>query len=141
MDSNILNVKTKFLLKYASDSSIVKQAQEVMNKIYNENPAWWPYGLTVEGHKDVYLVKDATTNKVAGFVGWQELFENGKHVGSYSIGILPEFRGKGFAKEAVAKIISKKAAQVDIVRSYIKKENTTSKHLANSLNIPIIEDF
>lgn len=41
-----------------------------MDKIYNENPTWWPYGLNVEGHKDVYLVKDATTNEVAGFVGW-----------------------------------------------------------------------
>lgn len=69
------------------------------------------------------------------------MLENGKKVGSYSIGILPEFRCKGFAKEAVAKIISKKASQVDIVRSYIKKENTMSKNLAKSLNIPIIEDF
>jgi hypothetical protein len=41
-----------------------------MNSIYNENPKYWPYGLNVEGHDEVYLVRDSLTKKACGFVGW-----------------------------------------------------------------------
>jgi hypothetical protein len=43
-----------------------------MDRIYNENPSWWPYGLNVEGHDSVYIIEDKLTKQAAGFLGWQE---------------------------------------------------------------------
>lgn len=140
----VLKINHQNLTKQAyvsPDTELAKEAQSIMDTIYNENPNWWPYGLNVQCHDDVYIVKDKLTEKSAGFVGWQTRTQNGKRIGSYSIGILPEFRGNGFAKEAVAKIVKEKAKEVDEVKSYVKKENTKSKALAKSLNIPVIEEF
>lgn len=117
------------------------EVREIMQKIYNEDPSYWPYGLGISGHQSVYLIRDNMTKAAAGFVGWQEQMEHGKKIGSYSIGILPEYRGNGFAKEAVAKIIQKKAARVDEVRSYVCSHNNRSKGLAKTLNITVHEDF
>jgi RimJ/RimL family protein N-acetyltransferase len=78
------------------------------------------------------------TKQACGFVGWQELCKNNKRVGSYYIGILPEYRGNGMAKEAVAKILQKKAAQVDYVRAFVMPHNDKSRQLANSLGIPVV---
>lgn len=117
------------------------EVREIMQKIYNEDPSYWPYGLGISGHQSVYLIRDNMTKAAAGFVGWQEQMERGKKIGSYSIGILPEYRGNGFAKEAVAKIIQKKAARVDEVRSYVCSHNNRSKGLAKTLNITVHEDF
>lgn len=117
------------------------EVQNVMSRIYNEDPSYWPYGLAIPGHQDVYAIRDSQTEKIAGFVGWQEVKQNGKKVGSYSIGILPEYRGRGFAKEAVAKILLKKAAGVDSVCAYVMSHNAPSKKLANSLSVPIKEKF
>lgn len=77
------------------------------------------YGLGIPGHDGVYLIRDKMTKQAAGFVGWQQMMEGGRLIGSYYIGILPEYRGHGFAKEAVAKILREKAAGVDEVRSYV----------------------
>lgn len=126
---------------FVVDSELVKQAQSIMNEIYKENPAHWPYGLTVEGHDSVYIIEDNLTKKAAGFVGWQEHYENGEKIGSYSIGILPEFRNKKLAKEAVSKLIQEKSASVDKIVSYIIAGNSPSEKLAKSLNIPIIHSF
>lgn len=130
------------------DSSLSKKASnsrqvvtDIMDKIYKEDPSYWPYGLSIAGHNSVYLIKDASTNDPVGFVGWQEIKRSGKKVGSYSIGILPEYRNRGFAKEAVAKIIREKADGVDEVRSYICPHNYRSKGLANSLHVKIQEKF
>lgn len=106
-----------------------------MSRIYNENPSYWPYGLTMDCHKDVYLIRDNMTKAAAGFVGWQTVKEGDKKIGSYSIGILPEYRGNGFAKEAVAKILLKKASEVDEVRCYVVASNKKSQNLADSLHI------
>lgn len=127
------------LSKHASNSRQI--VSEIMDKIYKEDPSYWPYGLSIPGHTNVYLIKDASTNEPVGFVGWQEIKREGKKVGSYSIGILPEYRNKGFAKEAVAKVIREKAAGVDEVRSYVCPHNYRSKGLANSLHINIQEKF
>lgn len=112
-----------------------------MQRIYEEDPSYWPYGLDVPGHESVYLIRDAMTKAAAGFVGWQEMYEGFKKIGSYSIGILPEYRNKGFAKEAVAKILMEKSAGVDEVRSFICDWNAKSKGLANSLGIKIQTKF
>lgn len=118
-----------------------QEVQEIMQQIYNEDPSYWPYGLDILGHQSVYMIRDNMTKKAAGFVGWQVSIEKGKKIGSYSIGILPEYRQKGFAKEAVAKVLREKAASVDEVRSYICSHNFKSKKLANSLGITIQEKF
>lgn len=112
-----------------------------MKRIYEEDPSYWPYGLDIPGHESVYLIRDAMTKAAAGFVGWQEERKGFRKVGSYSIGILPEYRGKGFAKEAVARIIMEKAAGVDEVRAYVCSHNTRSKGLANSLGIKVHTEF
>lgn len=130
---------TSGLVKYASNG--LAEVKSIMRRIYEEDPSYWPYGLDTSNHDSVYLIRDAMTKEAAGFVGWQVLRENGRKVGSYSIGILPEYRSKGFAKEAVARVIQKKAASVDEVRSYICSHNYRSKGLANSLGIKIQEKF
>lgn len=119
----------------------VDEVRSIMKRVYNDDPSYWPYGLDVDGHESLYLIRDNMTKAAAGFVGWQEQRINGRKIGSYSIGILPEFRSKGFAKEAVAKIIMEKSAQVDEVRSYVCSHNARSKGLANSLGINIQEKF
>lgn len=141
---NMLKVKTSKMYKQAfvPNSSLIKQAQHLMDTIYKENPEWWPYGLNVEGHDSVYIIKDNLTKQAAGFVGWQERREdNGLLYGSYTVGVLPEFRNKHLAKEAVAKLIQEKKAGVDKIVSYVCPNNIPSKKLAESLNIPVIEEF
>lgn len=127
--------------KRAYSTKSYMEVQDVMNRIYNEDPTYWPYGLTIPGHSDVYAIRDKQTEKIAGFVGWQEIKQAGKKVGSYTIGILPEYRGKGFAKEAVAKILLEKSAGVDTVRAYVMHHNGPSKALAKSLSVPVKEKF
>lgn len=117
--------------------------REVMKRIYDENPSYWPYGLTIRGHQSVYLIKDARTHAPVGFVGWQETREGFpmRKVGSYSIGILPEYRGQDFATEAVAKVLLEKSAEVDEVRCYVVPGNKKSKGLAHKLHIRTYEKF
>lgn len=145
---DIINVKHKQIIPAfeknasADTKNLYSEVTDVMNTIYNENPKYWPYGLHIPGHDSVYAVRDNETEKIAGFVGWQEqLADDGKIVGSYSIGILPEYRGKGLAKEAVAKVLQEKVAHVDRVVSYIVTGNTASDGLANSLKINTIHKF
>lgn len=139
-----------FIELYMPKSGIEKAAstekeecRKIMQAIYDENPSYWPYGLDVESHDSVYLVKDKMTKAAAGFVGWQEFVEypSMKKIGSYSIGILPEYRGNGFAAEAVAKLLQKKASGVDEVRCYAKSDNRPSHALANKLHINIETKF
>lgn len=133
----IIQVKNFGFIKHASSDNSLSEVRDIMECIYNENPKYWPYGLNVEGHDEVYLIRDSLTKKACGFVGWQQLIENGKKIGSYSIGIKPEYRGNGLAKEAVAKLLKDKIDKVDIVKSYIIRGNNNSVKLAQSLKIPI----
>ena len=132
------------LTKQASssvDMSAREEARDIMRRIYDEDPSFWPYGLDIPGHESLYLVRDKLTKQAAGFVGWQEMLDGGKKVGSYSVGILPEYRKKGFAKEAVAKILRIKSASVDEVRAYVMDHNTPSKALASSVGVKVTEKF
>lgn len=117
------------------------EVQAAMKRIYEENPGYWPHGLSIAGHDAVYAVREVGTEKVAGFVGWQERVENGRRIGSYSIGILPEYRQRGFAKEAVAKVLQLKAASVDEVRAYVMPGNTPSEGLAGALRLDVFNEF
>lgn len=125
----------------ALDMSAREEARGIMKKIYDEDPSYWPYGLDIPGHESLYIVRDNMTKQAAGFVGWQELVERGRRVGSYSIGILPEYRNRGFAKEAVAKILQIKSANVDEVRAYVMPHNKPSHNLADSLGVKVQESF
>lgn len=129
------------LEKYASAGAVT--CQQVMRRIYNEDPSYWPYGLDLAGHQSVYLIKDAATHQPVGFVGWQVSREGYplRKVGSYSIGILPEYRNQDFASEAVAKVLLEKAATVDEVRCYVMPHNKRSKGLAHKLHVHTYEKF
>jgi len=114
-----------------------------MGQIYGENPEYWPYGLNIGGHDGgCWLVREASTMKAAGFVGWQERSEWLKDrfikVGYYTIGILPEFRNRGMAKQAVDALLRRKSASVDMVKAFIVPGNNKSMSLAKSLGIAVV---
>lgn len=128
--------------KSAADYNQTARAEcsAIMDKIYNENPSYWPYGLNIEAHDGgVYMIREASSHKPVGFTGWQERDVDGKKIGYYSVGVLPEYRNNGYAKQAVAKLIQIKAANVDEVQALISARNKPSLALADSLHISVIK--
>ncbi len=151
-----------FKVSYVSAVDGLKEARQIMDRIYRENPKHWPNGLTPE-HFDggVYLIREKQSNAAVGFCGWQERNEikdrggrktarskdpvldrlgdmygvDAIKVGYYSIGILPEYRRNHFAKEALQKLIAVKSAGVDQVRALIMASNTPSLGLADALGV------
>ena len=125
---------------YTFDSELRRECEDIMARIYKEEPSYWPEGLNISGHHDLYMIREASTKKAVGFTGWQEFVkEGGKKVGYYTIGILPEYRHNGFAKEAVRKLIAKKANSVDRVEAFIAPHNQPSLNLAARLGIGVIK--
>jgi hypothetical protein len=117
-----------------------RECEDIMKKIYDENPSYWPYGLDMASHDGgVYMIREASSRKPIGFTGWQERMDGDSKVGLYSIGILPEYRNNGYAKQAVSKLISIKAANVDRVQALVMKHNKPSLALADALHIPVIK--
>ena len=116
-------------------ASSIKEAEHILKEIYEESPEYWPNGLSSK-HFDggLYLIREASTKDPVGFVGWQERNEGMDKIGYYSIGVQKEHRRRGFAKEAVNKIISEKSAGVDIVRALVVEKNKPSMELASSLD-------
>jgi RimJ/RimL family protein N-acetyltransferase len=128
----------EFHTKQAFTSPYKKEAKEILDRIYQENPAHWPYGLDMECFDGgCYMIREASTKKAVGFTGWQNRVMGDKTVGYYSIGILPEFRKKSWAKEAVFKTIAHKLNECDEVRALIKADNIPSIRLAESLGVGI----
>ena len=131
-------VKSASSSEYTLNPSARAECEHIMGKIYSEDPSYWPYGLTVSGHNGgMYMIRQASTNEAVGFTGWQERAEDGKRVGYYSVGVLPEYRGNGFAKRAVSQLLAKKASTVDKVQAFIMSHNRKSMNMANSLGVPI----
>jgi hypothetical protein len=128
-----------FAIKSAAASDL-ETAKRIMQAVYAENPSYWPYGLDA-GQFDggLYLISKQAGASPVGFVGWQEREREGRRIGYYAVGVLPEYRRSGFAKAAVSKIVADKSASVDEVRAMIMEHNTASKSLAQSLAIPIEE--
>jgi hypothetical protein len=87
----------------------------------------------------LYLVKKSSSDAPVGFVGWQKFAEAGRDIGYYAIGILPEYRRRGFAKQAVTQVIREIGNQCDEVKAMVMTHNQPSKALARSLSIPMIE--
>lgn len=121
----------------ADTISSMQEAERIMEQIRREEPLHWPNGLSAD-HFDggLYLVRDKQAATAVGFVGWQERREGMRKVGYYAIGILPEHRKQGLARDAVATMLAKKASQVDQVKAMIVEGNTPSVRLADGLGVP-----
>jgi predicted acetyltransferase len=130
-----------YYAELTKSASSIKEADRILHDIYKEDPSHWPNGLTSH-HFDggLYLVRDSDTQKAAGFVGWQERHDGMHKVGYYSVGIKPEYRRRGFAKEAISKLLKEKSAGVDKVRALVVSTNTPSKKLADAVGVPVIEN-
>lgn len=112
---------------------------DTLDRIYQDNPTWWPYGLRRDMLDDAHAIIERGTGKQAGFTGWQFRHDpDGKKVGYYAIGLLPEFRGKGYAKAALRQLFAGKPADVSAVRAFIVPGNTPSERLAASLGVPVV---
>lgn len=140
---SVLDTADGFLSKSAStNEGLVKKCDDILDRIYNENPDYWPYGLSRRMFEDspaseLHLILDKKANTPVGFVGWYELHQGLRKVGYYSIGVLPEHRNSGFAKEAVQKMVAARASGVDEVRAMVRKGNQPSTALAKALKIPV----
>jgi len=119
-----------------------RECEEMMDRIYREAPDKWPHGLHMSGFDGgVYMIREASTGKPVGFTGWQEKrAANGKKVGYYSIGILPEYRRNGYAKAAVSQLLVKKAHRVDKVEAFIARDNKPSIGLAEALGVDVVHE-
>lgn len=129
-----------FKIARATSSESYKIAADLCERIRSESPEYWPNGLDPSLFDGgLYLVRKSASLEPVGFVGWQERWETEKNAflktGYYSIGIAPEYRNNGFAKEAVAKLIAMKSASVDRVRALIVDKNKPSQELAKSLGV------
>jgi hypothetical protein len=110
--------------------------KDIMKEIYEEEPSYWPNGLSMGHHDDVYLVREKKANKPVGFVGFQKIADNtGKLTGYYTIGILKDYRNQGFAKEAVQTMLEEKHPEVAEVKALIMEHNEPSLELAKSLDV------
>jgi len=113
------------------------KVRDIMDQVYQEDPTKWPQGLDIPSHDGgVYMIRSASGD-AAGFVGWQERVKEGKTVGYYTVGVLPEFRGKGMAKAALNKLLEEKRAGVDEVHAFIAPQNVPSRKLAEALGVKV----
>ncbi len=133
--------------------SSLQEAQGILKRIYEEQPKYWPYGLSSENFDaGLYLIREKQANQPVGFCGFQirndyeptHFIPGGGQAmrlvktGYYSIGILPAYRQNGFAKAAVAQLIRAKSATVDRVKALIVAGNQPSLGLARSLGVPAL---
>lgn len=127
-------------LKTASAADVNKAAS-LLSRIYDENPAHWPYGLTVSHFDpgDLFLVYKQASEDPVGFVGWQERAVGFEKLGFYSVGTLPEHRGLGAARTGLSQLLAVKSAGVDRVMALVVDGNTPSEKLANRLGVPVIK--
>lgn len=109
----------------------------LLESIRQENPDHWPHGLSQEHFLpgDLWAITKKASDDPVGFVGWQEIQQNGERVGCYSIGVAPDYRRLGLAKKAVAHVLDQRADGVDKVVAFIEKTNAPSLKLAQSLGV------
>lgn len=127
-------------VKKANECAADKVAQ-LLESIRSERPEHWPYGLSADMFDpgDLYLISKSASEDPVGFVGWQERDLEGQRVGLYSIGVLPQHRHQGIAKEAVHQLLSRKAANVDRIAALVVDGNVPSEKLAASLGVPLLK--
>lgn len=125
--------------QHASASCLT--ANDVLNAIYEEHPEHFdPVKLNTsiyDGPDDkLFLIRDKVSKGLAGFVGLQkrELSYNDNNPAYYiSIGVLPEYRGRGIAKHNVLKAIKSFTSKDDDLLWTVNKGNDASIALYNSL--------
>jgi hypothetical protein len=123
-----------------ADAADFNRTADIMRRVLAEDPSYWPYGLDASQFDGgLYMISKSASHEPVGFVGWQVRQEQGRDIGYYAIGVLPEFRQQGFAKEAVTSLLREKSASVDEVRALVCSHNQPSKNLARSLGVTLIE--
>ena len=111
---------------------------EVLNRIYNSDKAWWPYGLKRSMLDKAWLINDPESGQPAGFTGWQFRQQDGQKMAFYAVGVLPEFRRKGLAKRALTEMFDRHLpADVAGVRAFIVPSNAPSLSLAAKLGVQV----
>jgi GNAT superfamily N-acetyltransferase len=115
-----------------------EKVASIIEQIVEEDPSYWPYGCPPDVFEDLYLIRKEASQEPVGFVGWQVCLEKEGSVGYYAIGILPEHRRHGYARQAVKEVISKCSHTVDRVRAFIMPHNRPSQELAKSIGVPIV---
>jgi len=132
-----------FKVSHVYNQQSLKEARDIMERIRAEEPKYWPHGLSAD-HFDggCYLIREKQSSVPVGFTGFQTRIEKEagvpKRVGYYSIGILPEYRKSGFAKQAVSRLLEMKAATVHRMKAMIVEGNAPSMALAESLHVPAV---
>ena len=113
--------------------------KQVLDRIYQDNPSYWPHGLNRGQLDEAYLIRDPATKQSAGFVGWQvRRDDTGKRAAYYAVGILPEFRRQGLAKRALQEMFREhRPADVQDIRAFIVPGNEPSTQLAQQLGVQI----
>jgi ribosomal protein S18 acetylase RimI-like enzyme len=114
-----------------------RAASTVMQQIVDERPEHWPDGCEPEMFDDLRLINHA--GKLAGFVGWQSIDTDQGKVGFISVGLLPEFRGKGIAKKACQEIIQDNKSKVSTVVAAVESSNAPSLGLVKSLGLKVYD--
>ena len=115
----------------------IHNIEDLFEAIYNEDKKYWPHGLNLSlynGENDaIKLIKDKDNN-LAGFTAVQ-VRDNlkDKPTAFYSVGILPEYRGKGLASIFLRKLIEENKGK-DYKHTYtVHKDNKPSLSLYNNL--------
>lgn len=124
---------TNELKKESKDNSL----EAILDKIYNEDKKYWPNGLNINlynGDEDkLELIRDKDNNAV-GFKGLQIRNDNGdKKTAYYSIGILPEYRGHGYASKALKTLLADSLDKGYNHLYTVHKDNKPSLALYNNL--------
>lgn len=102
----------ELLKEDSNDKSLLESLQELFDSIYTEDPEFWWNGLNTKIYSapsDKIFYLDYKTTPV-GFIGIQpnrvitEL-QNGSYGDYISVGISPDFRGKGIASSIIPKVL------------------------------------
>lgn len=122
--------------KMASNEDIL--LNNIFKSLYEEDKKYWPNGLSkdlYDGEDDLlYLLTTKEDESPIGFVA-RQVRGKGTPEGRasyYSIGVLPEFRGKGVAKEALLNLLNQKPVTKKHFYT-VHKDNKGSLALYSSL--------
>ena len=118
--------------------TLAREAESILERIRAETPEFWPHGLDRNNlEAGCWLMRKRASNEPVGFIGLQNRPVDGKNIGYYAIGVLPEYRRQGYAEQALRTLMAEKRATCDEFRAFIVPTNGPSLALARKLNIPV----